>query len=90
MLDQVQRRLGKAQREELVDARPHRYGEGIVGQVQLTALGGRLRGAHLRQHRVAIDHALHQHLHPAAARLLAEEARLDHAGVVEDQQVIGA
>ncbi|MCY1231077.1 hypothetical protein D9M72_435130 [compost metagenome] len=88
-LDQVQRRLGEAQREELVHARAHGDGEGVVGQMQRAALGRGLGGAHLGQHGVGIDHALDQHLDLAAAGLVAKEARLDHAGVVEDQQVVG-
>ena len=38
----------------------------------------------------AVQHALDQHLELAAGGLFAEQARLDHAGVVEDQQVAGA
>ncbi|MDT4832384.1 hypothetical protein FQZ97_659400 [compost metagenome] len=89
-LDQVQRRRGEAQREELVHARADRDREGVFGQVQRAALGGRFRGAHLGQHGMRVQHALHQHLDLAAARLVAEEACLDHARVVEDQQVFRA
>ncbi len=70
-------------------ARSDRHIEGI-GQAQRTARDRRLAGADLRQHRVLVQQALDQHFDLAAAGLVAEEARLDHAGVVEDQQVAGA
>ncbi len=70
--------------------RPARYDdlEGI-GQLQPRARLGRLAGADLRDRVRRVDDALEQHLDLAAAFLDAEEARLDHARVVEHQQVAG-
>ena len=64
-------------------------GEGI-GQAQPRARLGRLAGAHLGDGVPFVNDALEQHLDPAAAVLDAEEARLDHARVVEDEQIPGA
>ena len=49
----------------------------------------RLARAQVHQHFMHRQHALDQRLDRAAARLRAEQARLDHARVVEDQQVTG-
>ncbi|MCY1504708.1 hypothetical protein D9M68_388890 [compost metagenome] len=51
------------------------------------AHGRLLADLHVRDHLVALQHALDQQFELAAGRLLAEQARLDHARVVEDQQV---
>jgi hypothetical protein len=42
---------------------------------------------HVRDHLVALQHALDQQFELAAGRLFAEQARLDHLRVVEHQQV---
>ena len=47
-----------------------------------------MAGAHQRQRERRFQHALHQHFDLAAARLAPEQPRLDHARVVEDEQVI--
>ena len=49
----------------------------------------RLAGAQVHQHLVTGQHALDQRLDLPAGGLDAEQPRLDHAGVVEDQQVAG-
>ena len=48
---------------------------------------GRLGGAHVGQHAVLVQDALHQHLQLAAAGLLAKHACRNDPGVVEHQQV---
>ena len=58
-----------------------------IGQADPVARLGRLRGAHLRQHRALAEHALDQHFDIAAGFLDAEKARLQHARVVHHQQV---
>jgi hypothetical protein len=50
----------------------------------------RLAGAHLRQRDALIEQALHQHLDLPAAFLAAEQARMQHPGVVHHQEVAGA
>ena len=52
------------------------------------AAGWLVAGAYQRQRERRFQHALHQHFDLAAARLAAEKPRLDHARVVEDEQVI--
>ncbi|MNV81835.1 hypothetical protein D3C71_1755290 [compost metagenome] len=51
---------------------------------------GRLAGAHMGQHPVAVEHALDQHFEFAARGFLAKQPRRDHPGVVEHHQVAGA
>ncbi len=84
--DQVEHVAFKVQREEFAGALACRYVEGI-GQADAVTWLGRLRRAHLRQHRAVVEHALDQHLDLAAGFLDAEEARLEHAGVVHHEQV---
>jgi hypothetical protein len=54
-----------------------------------TARRRRLGSAHLGQHGAVVEHPLDQRLDLAAAVLHAEEARLQHAGIVEHQQIAG-
>jgi hypothetical protein len=49
----------------------------------------RLAGADVRPGLVGRQHALDQHLDATAGGLGAKQARLDHAGVVEHEQVTG-
>ena len=60
-----------------------------AAQVDARAGQGLLADAHVGHDVVAFQYALDQQLQPAAAGLLAEDARLDHARVVEHQQVAG-
>ena len=48
---------------------------------------GRLAGAYVGKHPVLVEHALDQDFQLATGLLLAEQARRDHAGVVEHQQI---
>ena len=76
----------EAQLVELAVAADHfRLAAGI--QVNAAARLGRLAGAHLRPRGVLRQQALDQDLHAAAAFLLPEQARRNHAGVVENQQI---
>ena len=80
----------EAQLEQRLVARHHGGGDALViPQQQLGARLRRFRRAHVRQHAMVVQHALHQHFNLAAADLAAEHARRDHAGIVEHQQVAG-
>ena len=57
--------------------------------MQHAAHGRLLADLHVRDDFVVLQHALDQQLDLAAAGLFAKDARLDHLGVVEDQQVAG-
>ena len=64
--------------------------EGAVGEAQRRCPARRLARAQVRHDLVrAGQHALDQRSTVPPVRLLAEQARLDHLGVVEDQQVAG-
>jgi len=79
------------QREEFLlraGAAGDRQREGILQHDPAAGLG-RLAGANLCDGMIPVDDALDHHLDPAAAFLLSEQARLDDAGVVENQQVAG-
>ena len=58
-------------------------------QMQLHAFAGRLAGPDVCRGAVRSGNAFDQHLHPAPARLPAEDARRDDPGIVEHQQVAG-
>ena len=88
-IQQVQHRAGKADVEQFAFAAQHGGVEG-VGQAQHHAGAGRLAGPHVRQGAVGVGDAFDQHFDLAACGLVAGQARLDHAGVVEHQQVAGA
>ena len=76
----------EAQLVELAVAADHfRFAAGI--QLDAAARLGRLAGAHLRPRGVLRQQALDQDLHAAAAFLLPEQARRNHTGVVENQQI---
>ena len=87
-LDQVEHVAFEMQGEEFADALADGDVEG-VGQADAVARLGRLGRPHLGQHGAVVEHALDQHFDLAAGCLLAEEARLQHPRVVEDQQVAG-
>ncbi len=88
-LEQRQHRLGEAQLEQGVVARDH-LGLATAIDENLRARLGRLARTNVRQHAILIEHTLHQHLQLAAGGLLAEQARRDHAGVVEHHEIAGA
>ena len=54
---------------------------------ELAAGPGRLARPHVGERRVGAQHALDEHLHLAAGVLAAAQPRLDHARVVEDEEV---
>jgi hypothetical protein len=87
-LDQLEHVAFEVQGEEFAGALARGDVEG-VGQADAVARLGRLGRAHLGQHGAVVEHALDQHLDLAAGFLLAEEARLQHAGIVHHQQVAG-
>ena len=65
--------------------------QGVPGLQQQPATGlGRLARPHLGQDPVRTQQPFDQDLHPPAARLVAEQPRTHHPGIVEDQQVAGA
>ena len=74
--------------EELTLAAAAHQAEGVF-QGDAGAGLGRLAGPHLGQGVALVHDALQQHFHLAAGVLLAEEAGLDHPGIVEHQQVAG-
>ncbi len=65
-----------------------RGGEAAV-HCQRRAHGRLLADLHVCHHLALLQHALDQQLDLATGWLLAVQARLDHLGVVEDQQVAG-
>ena len=79
----------KIKLEELVLAPDHGRGDGPIALAEEdTAAGlGRLARAHHGDHPRRRGHPLDQRLDPATAVLETMQARLDHPGVVEDQQV---
>ncbi|MNL30805.1 hypothetical protein D3C87_1525630 [compost metagenome] len=87
-VQQFQHGAGKADVEEFAFAAQHRGLEG-VGQAQHHAGPGRLAGAHMGQDAVGFGDAFDQHLYLAAGDLVAGQARLDDARVVEHQQIVG-
>jgi hypothetical protein len=90
-VQQGQRVGGQAQVEQRpIGAGPtQHFGVEGAGQAQPAALARRLAGPQVGQHLVARQQPLDQQLDRTACRLLAEQPRLDDAGVVEDQQVAG-
>jgi hypothetical protein len=90
-LEQDQRIVGKAQREERsvgAAASEHLDLETFAGaQADATARLRRLARAQLREDAVVRLDPLDERLDGAAARLGAEQARLDDARVVDDEQV---
>ncbi|MNZ77009.1 hypothetical protein D3C78_955320 [compost metagenome] len=88
-LEQRQHRLGKAQLEQRSVAH-HHLGRAATVDEDLHARLGRLAGAHVGQHAVAVEHPLDEDLQLAAGGLVAEQARRNHPGVVEHHQVAGA
>ena len=74
--------------EELASAAEHFHVERLF-QVEPGARLGRLAGADLGQGLVAAEGALDHHLHLATGVLGAEQAGMQHPGVVENQQVTG-
>jgi len=76
-------RIGPAAQQRAVKA----TGAEPSGQVHGAAGQGLFADLHVGHHLVASEHALDQQLQLAATGFLAKEARLDDAGVVEDQQV---
>ena len=85
-LEQRQRLGGKAQLEQrAVGAARGPSTSASKASAKRTSAAGlrRLAGAQLREHLVVRQHALDQRLDRAAAGLVAEQARLDHARVVE-------
>ncbi|MNQ28242.1 hypothetical protein D3C85_415150 [compost metagenome] len=88
-LEQRQHRLGKAQLEQRSVAH-HHLGRAATVDEDLHARLGRLAGAHVGQHPMAVEHPLDEDLQLAAGGLVAEQARRNHPGVVEHHQVAGA
>ena len=90
-LEQRQRLAAQAQVEQraVAPAAAQHLGIEGVGEAQRRARPRRLAGAQVRQHFMARQHTLDQRLDRTAAGLAAIQARLDDAGVVEDQQVAG-
>jgi hypothetical protein len=89
---QHERIVGQAQVEQrsVGPAAAQHLGVEGAGEAHAAARPRRLAGAQVREHFVgAGQHAFDQRLHRAAGRLLAQQPRLDDAGVVEHQQVTG-
>ena len=61
----------------------------IIAEQQRRARLRRFRGAHVRQHALVIQHALHQHLDLAAAGFAPVNTGRNNAGVVKYQQIAG-
>ncbi len=61
----------------------------VLAHVQHAAYGWFFTDLHVRHHLVARQHAFNQEFHFATRRLLAKNPRLDHLGVVENQQIAG-
>jgi len=94
LFEQREHVAGKAQVEQGVlgaAAAQHLGDEAVAGrgvaEMQRGAGARGLAGADVRPALGGRQHALDQHLDAAAAGLGAEQARLDHAGVVEHHQV---
>lgn len=88
-VEQRQHLFGEAKFEQRVMARDH-FGLATAINEDDRANLGRLAGAHMGQHPVAVEHAFDQYLQLAAGGFLAEQPRRDHSGVVEHHQVAGA
>lgn len=88
-VEQRQHLFGEAKFEQRVMARDH-FGLATAIDEDDRAYLGRLAGAHMGQHPVAVEHAFDQYLQLAAGGFLAEQPRRDHSGVVEHHQVAGA
>ena len=82
-------RAGKAQQEESALARHHLHFQPALQQ-QPAARPGGATGADLRQGLVRADRPFDQHLDAPAAVLDPVQARMQHARVVEDQQITPA
>lgn len=92
MPDTIQQRqhfFGKAQLEQRVMPRHHLGLAAAIDQDRRTRLG-RLAGTHMRQHTMAVQHALDQNLQLAAGSLLPEQTCGDDTGIVEHHQVAQA
>ncbi len=74
------------QYEQIAIARAHLAFDAAL-EDQARARLRRLARAQLREQRVLVEHAFDQHLDLAAAILAPEQARRDHARIVEHQQV---
>ena len=88
-VEQRQHLFGEAQLEQRVMACDH-FGLAAAIDEDDRAYLGRLAGAYMGQHPMAVEHALDQHFQLAAGSFLAEQPRRDHPGVVEHHQVAGA
>ncbi len=88
-LQQRQNLFGKAQLEQRVMPRNHLGLATAIDQNRRARLG-RLAGTHMRQHTMAVQHALDQNLQLAAGRLLPEQPRGNHTGIVEHHQIARA
>jgi hypothetical protein len=80
--------VGKAQVKELAGAAEHLHVERSL-QMEPAARLRRLTGTDLGQGLVAAQGTFDHHLHLTAGVLGAEQAGMQHPGVVEDQQIPG-
>ena len=80
-------RYRRSAREEIRRCRSSTVARTSSARMQHAARPRRMARAHLRQRVMGVEHALDQHLDPAAAGLASQQARLDHARVVEHEHV---